>query len=234
MPSKNFDKLKIEKLPNSEAQVTGEMALPFLVECRAEALKALGERVNIPGFRQGHIPEEVLTKNIGEMKILEEVAEVALGREYENIIKESKLLPLGRPQVAITKLAPGIPLEFKITLALEPEFALPDYKKIASEIKNEDKNKRRMEIVEALSKATSIELPKIFVGRENQAKAEFIIAKIAEVEKIEPTKEELEKEVNHIFSHHKDADPLRVRLFVYQMLRNQKTLEFLETREQLL
>lgn len=229
MPHKHFDKIKVEKLPEAEAQVTGEITLQFLVECRAEALKSLGERVKIDGFRAGHIPEDILVKNIGEMKLLEEVAEVALGREYENIIKGSKLLPITRPHIAITKLAPGIPIEFKITLTLEPEFVLPDYKKIAKEIRNEDRSKRRAEIVEALLKATDIKLPKIFLGAEERAKTEFIFAKIAEIEKIEPSLEDLEKEAKHIFSHHKDADPERVRIFVYQMLKNQKVLEFLET-----
>src|SRR5690606_21318027 len=37
----------------------------------------------------------------------------------------------------ITKLAPSIPLEFKIRVHLEPEFELSDYKSIASAINKE-------------------------------------------------------------------------------------------------
>src|SRR6185312_4163268 len=131
--TKHFHNLKVSKNADAEAEVTGELTLEFLDECRAEALKALNERTNLDGFRSGHIPLEVLEKKLGAMKILEEVAEVALGKAYPEIIKESKLSPIGRPNVAITKLALGIPLEFKMTLSLEPEFNLPDYKKIAKE-----------------------------------------------------------------------------------------------------
>ena len=42
--------------------------------------------------------------------------------------------PVGEPQVAITKLAPGEELEFKITLSLLPAIELPDYKVIAKRV----------------------------------------------------------------------------------------------------
>ncbi|MHB1330494.1 MAG: trigger factor [Minisyncoccota bacterium] len=315
---KHFDNLRVEKLPESEAVIVGELTLEVLSEARAEALKALGERIEIPGFRKGNVPENILVKNVGEMKILEEVAEVALGHEYESIMRESKLSPIGRPHVAITKLAPGIPLEFKITVTLEPEFKLPDYKKISKEIKSEGKldvsdaevdavleeikkqgwnpelkegedlrtkakenlleekkfrakEKKRLTIVEGLVKATEIKIPKLLIESEldrmvgqfkddvtrhgmkwddymksikkteadlrdewrtkaeDRSKAELIMLKIAETEKLEPTTEELESETKHILSHHPEADTLRVRIFVYQQLKNQKVLEFLET-----
>lgn len=326
---KHFDNLKVEKLPDSEAVITGELTLDVLKETRSEALKSLSERIEIPGFRKGNVPENILVKNLGEMKILEEVAEVALAHEYEAIMRESqkelKTSPIGRPHVAITKLAPGIPLEFKITVTLEPEFELPDYKKISKEIKTEDKlevtdkevdavleeinkqgwkpelkegedlrtkakenileekkfrakEKKRLMIVENIVKATDIKIPKLLIeseldrmvaqfkddvtrhgmnlpaGRQgwddymksikkteedlrdewrekakDRSKAELIMLKIAERELLEPTTEELEGETKHILSHHPDADTLRVRIFVYQQLKNQKVLEFLET-----
>lgn len=133
MKNKHFKLDKVEKLPNSEAQITGEITLPFLVECRKEAVKLVGKNADISGFRSGHIPEDVLAKHYGEMRILEEAAELALGREYAGIMKEADISPISRPEISITKMAPGVPLEFKIKVAVEPEFKLPDYKKAAAE-----------------------------------------------------------------------------------------------------
>ena len=62
----------------------------------------------------------------------------------------------------------------------------------------------------------------------NRVKAELIIAKIAEKEKIEPEKETIEHEAEHLLHHHPDADPIRIRLYVYAQLQTQKVLEFLE------
>lgn len=315
---KHLDNLKQEKLSDGNISITGELTLDVIKEARPEALKALGERVEIPGFRKGNIPEAVLVKQFGEMKILEEVAEMVLASEYGNILRELKVSPVGRPQIAITKLAPGIPLEFKITVTPEPEFTLPDYKKIAKDVKREDtfevdekevdavlseiekrgwkpelkdgedlrtkakenlldekklraKEKHRLTLVENLVKATELSIPKIMVEQElnhmltqfksdvanhgmkwdeylksinktedeiknewevkaeARVKSELIMFKIAETEKLEPTKEELEHEVAHIMSHYKDADPMRVRLYVYEQFKNQKVFEFLET-----
>lgn len=100
------------------------------------------------------------------MRILEETAEVALGKEYTNIVKESKLHPIARPQITVTKLAPGVPLEFKVQVVLEPEFDLPDYEKIVSNITEEDTEKRRLKILETLIKETKLDLPKKFVEAE--------------------------------------------------------------------
>lgn len=329
---KHFDNLKVERLPDSQAVVTGELTLDVLNETKPAALKALNNSVKIDGFRSGNIPENILIKHVGEMRVLEEVAEMALGREYGSIMHEAKLVPVGRPQVAITKLAPGIPLEFKITVTLEPEFELPDYKKIAKETtgakedfevkddeidavikeiekqnwkpdlkegenlrdkvkenllhekKHRAKEMKRLIVVENLVKATTVVIPDKMVDSEldrmlaqfkedvarhsmkpastrgdsstrggweeylksiskteddvrkewrekaeSRVKAELVISRIAETEKLEPSVEELEKETSHLLTHHKEADPLRVRLYVYQMLKNQKVLEFLET-----
>ena len=319
----NFKLTNVEKLPNAEALITGEITLPFLVSLRAEALIALGKDAKLPGFRPGKIPEDVLAKNLGEMRILEETAEIALAREFNNIVSEAKLSSIGRPEISITKLASGVTLEFKIKIYLEPEFDLPNYKKIAKEIEMSDLQvsdkevadvvkeieekkikadlkkgetleskikenllkekehkaveKRRLKILEELVKETKIELPKILVDAElekmlvqfrgdieqalrqssgqagnvwgdylkqagktedeikidwrdkaeERVKTELIIFKIAEVEKVEPSKEDVEHEAEHLLQHYPDADAVRVRLYVYNALRNQKVIEFL-------
>ena len=199
--TKHFKIGKVEKLPDWEAEVVGEISLEFLSECRKEALKHLQSHANLPGFRKGQVPEDILIKTFGEMHILEETAEVALGKEYGNIVEESKLRPIARPQISVTKLAPGIPLEFKVRLVLEPEFELPDYKKLASEIVEEDTEKKRLKIMEALNKETKLDLPHRFVHAEahhmmNHFKSDIEKAGITwedYLKRVEKTEEELAK-----------------------------------------
>ncbi|MBX4198164.1 hypothetical protein KW782_02395 [Candidatus Parcubacteria bacterium] len=97
--------------------------------------------VTIPGFRKGHIPEKVLVDRVGEVAILEEAAELALKDVAPEIIEKNVPNYIGRPRINITKLAPGNPLEFKLTIDVMPEVKLPDYKKIAEAemSKKEDK-----------------------------------------------------------------------------------------------
>ena len=52
----------------------------------------------------------------------------ALEKEYPKIIKEHKIRAIGRPEIALTKVAENNPLGFKIKTSVLPEIALPDYK----------------------------------------------------------------------------------------------------------
>lgn len=63
---------------------------------------------------------------------------------------------------------------------------------------------------------------------EKKAMLQIIISKIAKEEHIHPSEEEIKKEVDHILAHHKDADRFRARMYVEQILTNEKVLQFLE------
>jgi FKBP-type peptidyl-prolyl cis-trans isomerase (trigger factor) len=60
------------------------------------------------------------------------MAEIAIGRAYPIIVREEKLDVLGRPEVRITKIAAGNPLECTVISTVFPEVKLPDYKKLAA------------------------------------------------------------------------------------------------------
>jgi trigger factor len=93
------------------------------------------------GFRRGKVPANILEKNIPEMKILEEMASLALNEHYPNILVEEKIDAIGQPEITIKKLARKNPLEFKITTVVIPEVKLPEFKKIAQKINKEFEEK---------------------------------------------------------------------------------------------
>lgn len=126
--------ITINKLPKSEIEILGTMEADVFEKFRAQAIKHLNEHSDLPGFRQGHIPENVLTAAVGEMGVLEEMAEIAIASKYTDILVEHKIDAIGRPKVSILKIAKGNPLEFKIVTAVVPEITLPDYKTIAEKI----------------------------------------------------------------------------------------------------
>ena len=136
---KMYQNIKITPLPQSETQIEGEITAEAISHFKDHAIKHFREELDIPGFRKGHVPEKIVIEKIGELAILEEAGEMALQECYASILKENKIDPLGPPKVAITKLALGSPMSFRINTAIYPEFSLKDYKKIAKEI-NEKKD----------------------------------------------------------------------------------------------
>lgn len=112
----------------------GEIAWADFEKFKSEAVAHMANHVDLPGFRKGHVPENILREKLGPMAILEEMAERAIRDIYPNIIVENKIEAIGRPNIAITKIAEGSPLGFKIRQSVLPEIKLPDYKKIAEEV----------------------------------------------------------------------------------------------------
>ncbi len=136
---KTYQDVKIEKLPNSEIEVSGEVPVEIVESHRSKTVKRLAKNIDLPGFRKGHVPEEMVVKHISEQDLLKEIAETALGKTYADIVLDNKLEVVGKPQVTITKLAPNNPIGFKIKSAVFPKIELPDYKKLAkAEFKKHD------------------------------------------------------------------------------------------------
>jgi trigger factor len=98
-----------------------------------KALATVKNAVEVDGFRKGNAPEDLIVKKYGDMVIVEEMANLALRAAYVRAIEEHTLNPISEPQVTITKIAKGNPLELTITVPVMPEITLPSYKKIAQE-----------------------------------------------------------------------------------------------------
>lgn len=139
--TKNYADIKLSPLPERELEIIGSITAEKMSLMREKALKKLKENIELPGFRKGTAPDSLVATKIGEGTLLEEAAEIALNEEYPNILEEHNIDAIGRPEITITKIGVGSPMEFKIKTSLMPEVKLSDYKKIAKGIisKREDK-----------------------------------------------------------------------------------------------
>jgi len=147
--------VSIKKTEGSRIEITGEIPAELFEKHRENAMKKLGENIELPGFRKGKVPQDVLKKNISEHIILQEMAELTMAEHYPKIIEKEKIAAIGRPEILITKIAANNPLGFKIIIAILPEVTLPDYRKVAkkhstkiekTEISDEDVDKAILEL----------------------------------------------------------------------------------------
>lgn len=137
---RHYSNIKTKKLAGSQVEITGEISAAEMKRAFKESLKAFSEQASVPGFRKGHVPQDVILNKMGEMAVLEHAAEGVLSHEYMHIVVDHKIEAISRPQIELTKIAKDAPLEFKITVAVFPEVKMPDYKKIAkTEMKKEEK-----------------------------------------------------------------------------------------------
>lgn len=183
---KSYGNAAVKRLDRSQVEITASIPVEIWEKFRGQALKNLNETVTLDGFRKGNIPENILIAKVGDMVILEEMAELALPKAYMEILTDQKIDAIGRPQISVTKLARGNPLEFKAVSAVIPEIKLPDYKKLAAEqtkkakkagepdINVSDKEKIRIAIADAIAAETAVELPEIMIQSElDRTQAQF-------------------------------------------------------------
>jgi len=121
----------IKKIERSELEISGEILATDFESFRNNVMKEFRSEVELPGFRKGHAPDNLIIEKVGNEKILYEMAEHTLAHYYPEILKENKIDAIGRPEITITKIAKDNPLGFVIKTAVMPEIQLADYQKIA-------------------------------------------------------------------------------------------------------
>ena len=177
----------IQKLPKSQVEIIFEVSSEEFDRFLDRAVLDLGQNLEVGGFRKGKAPKEIIEKEISSKKIMEEAAEICVRENYLKVIMENKIEPLGSPEIKITKMAKGNPLEFSCKFSVFPEINLPDYKKIASETKKKEvavtddeikklkaekervaKERTRQEILEKIAEKIDVILPEVLVESEQR------------------------------------------------------------------
>lgn len=115
----------LKELPESEVELAGEIPFEDIAPLREKALQHFGQELELPGFRRGHVPLDMVQKKVGDIALLEEAVELFMPDFYPALIASRELDAVGRPNISITKLAPGNPVGITIRTTVYPNIALP-------------------------------------------------------------------------------------------------------------
>ena len=154
---------KLEKTKNAN-----EVKLEITVEASKfeEAIKRVyfksAKYFNIPGFRKGKAPMQIVEKYYGKEIFYEDAFNDAANEALEEAVKENKLEIVSRPEVDIKQMEKGKDLIFTATMQTKPEAELGKYKgveikKIEYKVTNEDINHELSHMQEHNSRLISIE-----------------------------------------------------------------------------
>ena len=127
-------KPEIKKLDKGRVEIKSTIPAATFDGFKTKALERIGQSIKIDGFRPGHVPSNVVEKQVGDPSILDEMAQLAIMEAYPKILIDEKIEAIGRPEITLTKVAFGNDLEFTIVTAVAPTITLADYKKIAKEV----------------------------------------------------------------------------------------------------
>jgi trigger factor len=125
-------KVDLKKLPKSEVELTISVPFEIYKKWERKALEDLGKEIKVPGFRAGHIPEEVIREKVKEEGIKSATLEFVLPQTYAQAVTENKLEVIARPKIDIKSeiKKDGDEFVYTATVAVMPEVKVGDYKKI--------------------------------------------------------------------------------------------------------
>jgi trigger factor len=101
-------------------------------EVEREYVKVLADyaaRVKLPGFREGHAPQDMV-RNLFDHDVLHDVYDVVIPRAVDAELKARGLVPVNVPEIRGLKHEHGQPLSCTVAFEVLPEFELPDYRSI--------------------------------------------------------------------------------------------------------
>ena len=154
--------LQVEKLEKNMAKLTVEVPAEQFVEAIGHAYKKNKNRFNVPGFRNGKVPQAMIEKMYGSEVFYEDAANEVIGQTYGDAAKESVLDIVSRPSIDLVQIEKGKNFIYTAEVAVKPEVTLGQYKgveveKANAEVTDEDVEKELKRAQEQNSRLVTVD-----------------------------------------------------------------------------
>ncbi|MGN0471372.1 MAG: trigger factor [Lachnospiraceae bacterium] len=120
--------LQIEKLEKNMAKLTIEASAEDFEAAIQKAYNKNKGKINIPGFRKGKAPRQVIERMYGKEVFYEDAANELIPDAYAKAVDECTEEIVSQPKIDVVQLEAGKPFIFTATVALKPEVTLGKYK----------------------------------------------------------------------------------------------------------
>lgn len=141
-------KTAVEKLNPTLAKIEVEVPFSEFKTYLDRTYKSLAQQIQVPGFRKGKTPKQLIEQRAGFDFIVENALNEGLNEFYSQALAENDLTPLAQPELdIISKPEEGnreADVKLSIEVTVRPEIELPAYSGIkvevaAAEVTDEDK-----------------------------------------------------------------------------------------------
>lgn len=132
-------KSAVENLEPTRAKLTVEVPYEELKPSIDEAYSQISQQINVPGFRKGKVPAQIIDQRIGRAAVIEQAVNDVLPNLYRDAVAETNIKPLGQPEVEVSEVPAmtgerGGQLTFVAEVDTRPEIVLPDLSEVELEV----------------------------------------------------------------------------------------------------
>ncbi|MBI4294834.1 MAG: trigger factor [Chloroflexi bacterium] len=138
-------RLTTENQENSRVLLHIELEADEMERALDDSYKRLARRVQVPGFRRGKVPRDILERFLGKETLLKEAEELAVTQFYNRAIEEQHIEAIAQPKIEVLH---NEPLAFRATVPVRPDVDPGDYKHVR--LKQEEVTVGEAEVEKAL------------------------------------------------------------------------------------
>lgn len=135
--------VKMEKIENNVVKLEITVEAEKFNEAMKKAFAKNAKKFNIPGFRKGKAPMNIIKKYYGEGVFYEDAINFCCDDTYSTAINENNIKPVDYPEIDVVQVGEGKDFIYTAVVTVVPEVELGEYKglevkKPVYEVKDEE------------------------------------------------------------------------------------------------
>jgi trigger factor len=155
-------KAKVENVEKNVVQLEIEVDAAKFEEGMQKSYFKNVKKFNVPGFRKGKAPRNIIERYYGEQALYEDAINFVCPDEFDRAVEENDIHPVEKPEIDIKDIGKGKNLVFTAKVTVKPEVELGEYKgievgKIEVSVSDEDIEKELKKIAEENARMLTID-----------------------------------------------------------------------------
>jgi trigger factor len=157
-------KLTRKDLPKAQVELKIELDSEDIKPGMADSARHIAQHLNIPGFRPGKAPYDMVKREVGEDRIFQDGLDDMINSGLIKAMQQEHIYPYGEPQLKLDKISPLQEIHYTVTMDAYPEVKLGAFptdkvKKGAVDIKPEEIDQAINDLAKMLVREEVVERP---------------------------------------------------------------------------
>lgn len=136
-------KITRKNLPKTQVELKIEIDAEDIKPGMVDSARHISQHLNIPGFRPGKAPYDMVKREVGEEKIFQDGLDDMINSGLIKAMQQENIYPYGEPQLKLDKITPLQEIHYTVNMDIYPEVKLGAFptdkvKKNVVEVKQEE------------------------------------------------------------------------------------------------
>lgn len=120
-------KITRKNLPKAQVELKIELDQEDIKPGLTESARHIAKHLNVPGFRPGKAPYDIVKREVGEEKIFQDGLDDMINSGLIKAMQQENIYPYGEPQLKLDKISPLQEIHYTVTMDVYPDVKLGEW-----------------------------------------------------------------------------------------------------------